>query len=69
MDKSKFKIGDLVKLVGGHPWAGEVGKVISFQMVMGKMTARVKLLTDDAMAGHECFIINEKQGVVLNDKN
>lgn len=60
----RFKVGDRVRLIGKHPWAGETGEIVAFEyspadQLLGKpnpaIVARVKLLRGDAMNGHECY--------------
>lgn len=51
-------LGKKLRLLGKHPWAGESAEVVGFDDRIG---LRVKLLRQDAMYGHECFVTNPKE--------
>lgn len=55
-------IGRQVKIVGDHPWNGYRARVVGFDSRLG---LRVGLMCNDAMDGHETFIMNPKNFIAI----
>lgn len=53
------KKGDIIKLCGNHPHAGETAEIIGFETIkiLNKPAMRVKLTTGQE-CGKECFVFN-----------
>ncbi len=62
MITADYYIGKQVKLIGSHPWSGEIGTVTGVQeaKAIGKMGLIVKL--DN---GTECFVFNMSQMKII----
>lgn len=48
-----FRVGEKVRLLGDHPWSGNVGRVIKQATFRGKPSYVVSLIRNDAYDGHE----------------
>lgn len=55
-------VGRQVRIVGDHPWNGHRAKVVGFDPKLG---LRVSIMRNDAMDGHECFIMERKQFIPI----
>ena len=58
----KLKVGQTVKLIGKHPFAGHTGEVVAIQPVLGKNRPRIRI---HDMNDHEVFVMDESDVKVL----
>jgi hypothetical protein len=59
--------GALWRLTGDHPFTGDLCKFVEFRMVMGIMRPVVALFRNDALDGHECFVMDPKEWKRVKD--
>lgn len=63
--QGKFKIGDQVKLLAPHSWAGEVGEIISFEVLglLPHLGPRPRIAMQNGM---ECFCTRDSEMLKLS---
>lgn len=60
-----FEVGQTVKLIGSHPFAGHTGEVVSLEPVgLIKKTIRPRVRLHD-MGDHEVFIMTDSDAKIL----